>query len=375
MPPALPSTRCLLLSCVLAVWVPVACAGQEVPPQPPLSLSIGDSLPPEIRAVLEPLADSYPGVGFAIGRAGEMLWSGGLGWSDVASRRPVTAGTRFRVYSTMKPLTAAAAMSLSADGLLDLDAPVSRVLPDLPAALGSITPRQLAGHLAGIRDYRDGEWMKVSRTHCDDVDDGLAIFADDPLVHPPGESFGYTTFGYVLLSAVVAAADGRPFAEVLEDRVAEPAGSAGVAPEPPEPDSTMAMPYEPARLGRVKVARAIDNSCRFGAGGFVASAADLARFGLAFLEDRILDEDDRERMLTSMRSAAGDSTGYGFGWGVGRSDQGRRVAAHSGGAIGGRAAIYLLPDEGIVVALAANLEGESLLDEAARIAELAADPP
>jgi CubicO group peptidase (beta-lactamase class C family) len=80
-------------------------------------------------------------------------------------------------------------------------------------------------------------------------------------------------------------------------------------------------------------------------------------------------------MFISQRTAAGDSTGYGLGWGVGRTEQGRRVAAHSGGAIGGRAALYLLPDEGVVVALAVNLEGESLVDEAGRIAAFVADLP
>lgn len=365
----LPAWHPLLLALLLS-GVPIGCAAQ-VPATEPV-LSIGDSLPTEVEAVLVRLAGEFPGVGFAIGTDGGIRWAGGIGWSDVDSRRPVLGDTRFRIYSTIKPLTATAAFALAEEGRLDLDAPVAGLLPDLPAEPGSVTPRQLAGHLAGIRDYRDGEWMRVSRTRCDDIDDALEIFADDPLAHTPGERYAYTTFGYVLLSAAVAAAAERPFAEVLEAEVFGPAGAAGLAPEPPAPDSTIATPYEPARLGGVRVARDVDNSCRFGAGGFVGSATDLARFGLAFLDGRIVGSDAREEMLTSMRNAAGDSTGYGFGWGVGRSDQGRRVAAHSGSAIGGRAALYLLPDDGIVVALAANLEGESLVDEAARIAELVA---
>lgn len=370
----LPAHRALRLA-VLLILGPLACAGRDIPSASPPRLSVGDSLPGEILAILEPLAGSYPGVGFAIGRRDEILWAGGLGWSDIDARRPAQADTRFRVYSVIKPLTATAVMSLAADGRLELEAPVSGLLPDLPAELGAVTPRQLAGHLAGIRDYEDGEWMRISRTHCEGVDQALAIFADDPLVHPAGEAYAYSTFGYVLLSAVVAAAVERPFAEVLEQRVLAPAGAHGVVPEPVATDPSIATPYEPARFGGVKPARTVDNSCRFGAGGFVASAADLARFGLALLEGALVDAGTRERMLSSMVTAAGDTTGYGIGWGVGRNDRDWRVASHSGGAIGGRAALYILPDHNVVVALAANIEGESLVDEAARIAEYVAERP
>ena len=47
-----------------------------------------------------------------------------------------------------------------------------------------ITPRLLAGHLGGIRHYKDDEFL--SAKHYDSIVEGLKIFASDPLVAPPG---------------------------------------------------------------------------------------------------------------------------------------------------------------------------------------------
>ena len=71
-----------------------------------------------------------------------------------------------------------------------------------------------------------------------------------------------------------------------------------------------------------------------------------------------------------MKDSSGEDTGYAFGWGVGVDEAGRHYASHSGGAIGGRAAVYLLREERIVVAILANMEGDRLTGEAAQIADI-----
>ncbi len=339
-------------------------------PEPDTTRISDDSLPVPVQEILTPLLAEYPGIAYAIGRHGDVVHAGGLGWADVESREPVEAGTRFRLYSVIKPVTAASALVLAERGALALDRPVSTWLDGLHGPIASATPRMLIGHLAGIRDYRDGEWMEVSRKHCRSAADALEFFASDPLASPPGERYAYTTFGYVLLSAAIESATRRPLDAVLRETVLEPSGATGIEAEEASPAKAHATPYEAAHFGRVRPARAVDNSCRAGAGGYVGSAPDLVRFALGFAGGSFLGAEERDLALSSMRTSAGDTTGYGFGWGVERDAAGRRMAIHSGSGIGGRSAIVLLPDEGIAVAILGNLEGESLVDEARAIAEI-----
>ncbi|MDX1645433.1 MAG: serine hydrolase, partial [Thermoanaerobaculia bacterium] len=137
---------------------------------------------------------SLPGFALAVGLDGEIVFSQTFGFSDLEARSPVVPSTRFRIGSVGKSLTSVGAMRLSESGVLDLDQPIRRYLPDLPPEIGRLSARQLAGHLGGIRHYRDGRL--VSHTHYDDVTDALELFIDDPLIAAPGTSYEYSTYSY-----------------------------------------------------------------------------------------------------------------------------------------------------------------------------------
>lgn len=357
------------------VWLAGACRGTMALPTPSVppdaSAEAGSGTAGEVQRIVRPLLDEYPGLSVAVITGDGGLWSAGFGTADLETARPVSTRTRFRMYSLAKPITATAAVALAEAGQLELDAPAARYLPELPAHLGAVTPRQLIGHLSGVRHYRGGEWLEVSRAPCGSPLQALAAFIDDSLTSSPGTTYLYSSYGYVLLSAIIEAAAQEPFGTVLSRTVLGPAGMIDTNIESADDTSDLATFYEPAILGRVREARRLDNSCKWGSGALVSSAEDVARFGHALLTGALVSADGRAMMLTSMTIApSGDSTGYGFGFGIGEDEQGRRYAAHSGGAIGGRAAIYLYPDEGISVGIAGNVEGAPLTGAAGRIARL-----
>jgi serine beta-lactamase-like protein LACTB len=371
--------RTKLAAGIVAVMVLIAAAGVAIVFHGTLSVpaatmrSDGTPAGPiaDARRVVQPLLSEYPGMAVAVvGDEGRVLWSEGFGSADVASRQPVDAETRFRIYSVSKPITAAVAARLAEQGALNLDAPVSAYLPELPPHLGQVTSRQLIGHLAGIRHYNDGEWLTVSSAACSTPIDGLGPVWTDSLTSVPGTEYSYTTFGYVLLSAVIEAAAGESFEDAVLHRVLNPVAMARTAIVRQDTTTGLSMFYEPAMFGRVRAARRIENSCKWGGGAYVASAVDLARFGHALAAGEIVGSDARAVVFRAMTDSSGKSTGYAFGWGVGTNADGRRYAASSGGAIGGRAAIYLYPDESLAVALVGNIEGENLTPTAAKIAEI-----
>jgi serine beta-lactamase-like protein LACTB len=322
----------------------------------------------EARGVFVPLAGKYPAVSISVGVGRDVVWSEGIGYADLREESPVTSGTRFRIYSLSKPITAAAAAALVERRGFDLDASVREYLPSLPEHYAPVTARHLIGHLAGVRHYEGGEWMKVSESGCASPSDALDIFIDDPLVSSPGESYEYSSYGYVLLSALLEAVSGMDFEKCVGGLVFRPAWMHNTKIEKPDAGETRATFYEPARFGRVKEARPLDNTCRWGAGAFLSTPDDLAQFCLALLDGRIVGGGAFDEIFTSMKDPSGEETGYAFGWGVGVDEAGRPYASHSGGAIGGRAAVYILREQKIVVVILANMEGDPLTDEAAQIA-------
>ncbi len=147
---------------------------------------------------------SLPGFSAAVAIDGKLVWTEGFGEADLESHVPVRTTTKFRLGSVSKLLTAAAVARLYEDGRLDLDLPVQRYVPSFPQKQYPITTRQLAGHLAGIRHYRDSDPL-YSAKYYKTVLEGLTIFQDDPLLFEPGTKYEYSSYGYNLLSAVVEA--------------------------------------------------------------------------------------------------------------------------------------------------------------------------
>jgi len=304
--------------------------------------------------VCERLAPRIPGVQVAVAIDGTLVWSEGFGHADAARRRPVTRETQFRIGSVSKPLTAAAVALLYEQGKLDLDAPVQRYVPTFPAKGYPVTTRQLAGHLAGIRHYRDREFFLNRRFAT--VRDGLAIFQDDSLLFPPGTRFSYSSYGWNLVSAVVEGASGEDFLPYVSAHVFRPLGLTHTAPD--RADSVIpgrTQFYDGDSAGVYRVAPPVDNSYKWAGGGFVSTAEDLVKFGSALVAPGFLRGETLELLFTSQRTSAGEETGYGIGWFLRTDSLGHRWAFHGGSAVGGTAVLGVDRDAHLVVALLTNL--------------------
>ena len=326
----------------------------------------------QTRDILEKILaeEDYFGVSVSVGIGDSIVYAEGFGFAHLEQQEAATPNHLFRIYSIAKAMTGTAVARLSEEGLLDLDAPIETYLPALKPSLYGLTARQLVGHLSGVRHYRDGEWLNVSQNTCTSPQDALPLFEDDPLEHAPGLQFTYSSFGFVLLSAVVEAAAGEPFIDYMTRTIFAPAGMTGIQLDNPEIDMAMrAQPYEYWK-NTIYEARPANNTCKMGGGGFVASSNDVARFGLALMNHHLVQPVTLAMILTSMQEGSGADTEYGFGIGVGTDQEGRAYAVHSGGAIGGRAALFLYPENNVVVALTANSNGRRLTNDAEEIARL-----
>jgi len=315
------------------------------------------------RAVAkEWLARGIPGVSVAVAVDGQIVYAEGFGYADLEQRVPVWPSTKFRIASISKPLTATALMQLVEDGKIDLDAPVQKYVPSFPDKTPSggapMTVRLVAGHLAGIRHYK-GDEFEISR-HYESVGEALKIFADDPLVSPPGKEFHYSSYGFNLLSAVIESASGENFLAYMKGHVWVPLGLYSTsADEVSEIVPARARWYVREKDGTVHNAPFVDNSYKWAGGGFLSTATDLAHFGSALLQPGFLKAESLRTLFTSQKTSDGRETGYGVGWGVGKSKSGQRVYEHAGGAMGATSQLILYPDAHVVVAMVCNFSGEN----------------
>ena len=310
-----------------------------------------------------------PSLSAAVARTDGLDWAGASGWADIDRRQAAGVASRYRTGSIAKPITAVAMMRLAEAGALDLDAPGAEVVSGLPPSLAPLTARQLASHTGGVRHYSPMPWgwwwpgwfEANSQRHYPSVEAGLALFADDRLRFAPGAGFQYSTFGYSLLSRLLEGAAGRPFPALLAAQVFAPAGMTGTAVDTPG-----AMPDRVAfyvgQGDRYTAARPVDSSFRIAGGGLVSTPTDLARFGLALQDGRLLPADGVRRMWTVQPLADGSANpqNYALGWRVDESTRlfvdGRplQVVHHGGSQAGAAAFLLLVPEQGLAVAVMAN---------------------
>lgn len=311
-----PSMRTLCSSAplfVLALLLSACLTTQRRTPsvpgvEPPAGL---DEEVAQARALLSRLAEQAVGLSVAVAREGRIVWSEAYGYRELEGRHAATPTTLFRLYSLSKPMTAVAAARLLEQGRLDANAPVQRYVPEFPDKGVPITPMHLATHTSGIRHYAN-EAEARSRRHCSSVADALEIFADDPLVHPPGTRETYSSWGYVLLSAVLEGATGHRYEDAMADLVFEPLGlNSPVIDDPDQNVPGRARFYHESIPGHFTPAEEVDNTCKWGAGAWLGTAEDVARFGLALADGPLLRPETRQLFLRgqSVYRAQGVGTG------------------------------------------------------------------
>jgi CubicO group peptidase (beta-lactamase class C family) len=316
---------------------------------------------------------SLPGFSAAVAIDSKLVWMEGFGEADLENHVPVSTSTRFRLGSVSKLLTAAAVARLYEDGRLDLDAPVQRYVPYFPQKQYPITSRQLAGHIAGIRHYRDSDPL-YSGKYYKTVREGLDIFQNDPLLFEPGTKYEYSSYGYNLLSAVVEGASGQDFLGYMHDHVFALLQMVHTVPDRNDLiiEGRTRFYYFGEKDSQFHNAPYVDNSYKWASGGFLSTAEDLARFGSAHLKPGFFKKETLGLLLTPQRLKSGEEAGtksfsVGFGWRIAKDAKGKRVFHHGGAIEGGRAFLFVDEENRVVVALLANNFGGFAETEAKEI--------
>ena len=214
---------------------------------------------------------------------------------------PTTSETLFPLLSITKMFTAATAVSLAQEGLLDLKRPIASYLPELAGReLGRATLHQLMTHTAGL----------VDDPHHALCQHGNALSAATTRAHlgaQPGAVYLYSNIGYALVGLVVERTTSRSFEDVVRARVLSPMEM-----------STATFEFSKIRLRGHPEGAGADSRCRLAApaGGLNASSRDLARWARAMSEPAThpLGQALVETLMTPyVETGARPDEAYGYG--------------------------------------------------------------
>lgn len=294
-------------------------------------------------------------VGVAIGiiRDGQLAYLKAYGHADAEKQSPMTTETVINWASNSKPLAAVLAMQLVEKGKLDLDADVRTYVPEFPEKKYTITMRQLLCHQSGIPHYTNGKIIGTERKYqqpdpFNDPVNALDKFNRSELIFEPCTKSSYSSYSYVLASAVIQRAAGRPFMEQTAVAVTIPLKMASFQWDSAKPQPNWAKGY--IRRGESIVPAPEEaNDWKHGAGGFKSNIRDFARWAQALINRELVSEATENAMWTRQKLKDGKVTNYGLGFVVSTSG-GLRIA-HSGSQSETKTNMVLYPREkrGIVI--------------------------
>ena len=335
-----------------------------------------------IQALLDDLVASGEerGLQVAVYHRGDLVVDAWAGMADAASGTPVTPETLFTVYSVSKGITATAIHILAEQGKLAYDDPIAKHWPEFATnGKADVLVRHALSHVSGIPQVPPG-------TTFDDVLDwsGMCdrIAALTPL-WPAGTTPCYhaLTYGWIL-GGVAERADGRPFARIVAEEIAQPLNLNGLYFGVPASELNRVATLEelpalrdaepgaipdvapPGSIGDAQMNRPEIRQACLPAYGLCTTARGLARVYAALIGDGVdgvrLLPPERVRQATTLEvdgldASGGDPFRFALGYGLGGSDSamGSRQSAFGHAGYGG-AYGYADPEFDLAVGLTKN---------------------
>lgn len=249
-----------------------------------------------------------------------------FGQADIATSRRMNRDTIFRVASMTKPITATALMQLVAQGKVNLDAPVSKYLPEFASprladgtSCEAVTVAQLLTHSAGLVN---GSGLNGERTLGQEV----GAIGKQPLQFSPGTKWQYSS-GLTVVGRIIEVVSGMSYEDYLAKRIFEPLGMKDttftLSAEQAQRLATTYKPgSEPGKLEAVEIPDPTVRRLPNPSGGLYSTADDMARFYQAVLrswrgEASLLDPKFALPMLSpqSGQLVTGFTPGNAWGWG------------------------------------------------------------
>lgn len=319
----------------------------------------------------------FPGATVAVAFSHGEVITTATGHADLETGTPMTAKSRMLAASIGKTFVAATVHALDADGLLDIDAPVSRYLgnrkwfPRLPNHK-TMTVAHLLRHASGLPDHVHvdafAREMKKRVTTGDDAlpaADAIAFVLDAEPLFPAGKAWSYTDTGYLLLGMIIEQVTERPYYEEIDQRFINPLALSDTAPSNHRNLADLAVGYTstgnpfgiPQRTMDEDGRLYWDPAVEWTGGGLVSTSRDLAVWGRALFTGSAMEEPYLDALLDGMPVAPDTpNRRYGTGVAIHANTPRGTVYGHAGWIPGYVSSLRHYVDHGITVAFQINTD-------------------
>jgi CubicO group peptidase (beta-lactamase class C family) len=324
-------------------------------------------------------AEGVLGGGAVLVREGQPVAWHHTGQADRAARQAADSATIYHWGSITKTLTAIGIMQLRDRGLLSLDDPITRWVPELRqlhnpfGSNDSITLRMLLSHSAGYQDptwsYGDGKaWEPFEPTRWEQL---VAMMPYQEVRFAPGSRYGYSNPAFIYLARVIESITGDPYQSYVQKNIWTPLGLArsyfGTTPYhlAAHRSNSYVVRRDSAAGTRIEaIGRDFDPGITIPNGGWNAPLGDLAAYAAFLLGtsggdaaraarfDGVLARATLEEMWRTVVPVEGpESMGLSFFL---LDLDGRKIVGHTGQQAGFRSFLFLDPASGTAVVAATN---------------------
>jgi CubicO group peptidase (beta-lactamase class C family) len=302
---------------------------------------------------------------------GKVIFKKGYGMANMEWNIPVETDTKFRLGSITKQFTSMLILQLVQEGKIKLDGKLTDYLPDYRKDTGDrVTVHQLLNHTSGIPSYTGlpNFFQDISRNPYN-VSDFVKKYTSGDLEFEPGSKFNYNNSGYFLLGAIVERITGKPYEQVLKERIFDPLGMKNSGYDHGETImAKRAAGYEKRPAGFIN-APYLDMSLPYAAGSLYSTVEDLYLWDQALYTDKLLSPQLKELLYKPALN------NYAYGWVVrkaplGVNDEPVTIIEHGGGINGFNTLITRMPDTKNLIVLLNNTGGTKLGEMSQKIAAI-----
>ena len=313
------------------------------------------------------LARPVVGISVAIARQGHVIFARGYGMANLQHSVAVTPETVFHIDSISKNILSGVVLQLVEQHKIDLDADVTKYVPQAPTHGRHVTVRQLLNHTSGIFSFTSLPEAEANERLDLTHDQLLALIKDKPADFEAGSAWRYNNSAFYLAGMVVERVTNKEYGEYVREAVFKPLGmnSAQMC------DARSVVPHLASGYDRDKgsIVNAAFLSWKlpFAAGAICATATDLLKWQEALDEGRVLSASSLKLMRTPTVLSDGSVIDYGLGTRLGMLE-GHRALGHTGSGGGFTNALESFPDDHLTVVVLTNTDGTPALSLAAAIA-------
>jgi D-alanyl-D-alanine carboxypeptidase len=326
---------------------------------------VGQRIPADLDAVARRVLsqEGVVGASVLVARGHRIIFHKGYGFADLGLDAPTRDESVYHIVGPMLPFTGVAVLQQVERGMLSLDDPVAKFIPEFPMQGRRVTVRQLLNHTSGIVDYHYlGDPIEATSRQPKALDEVMALYAGKDWVNEPGQKWDWSISGFQLLVTIVERVTGQSFPDYVQQHIFTPAG---VTSTTYCDDFTLVKGLSHAyRKFEASYVAANEDDMAYNSDlRFCSTVGDLFRLWEAIRGKPLLRAETLERMITPEGAAVQMSpqdpnARYGFAVTLNQEGDHRRIGQH-GSLFGYSGSLYDFPDDQLTVVVLSNTEGQN----------------